>query len=177
MNQEHAGVIVCRATVVRAASYRDQLVRAELVDGVQWVLMAPHNHTDLVLFEEFVDDVRPVRHNVILLLWVAHHVSLHALNFIGRGRVTPHDVHAHLLDCVRDSAQGDPKRPLDLVNIFQLGNRITDSTVNAQDSVLVFLLKKGTKRHPFEQIIHLLEDTVWIVDILVEPLSALLTET
>ena len=42
---------------------------------------------------------------------------------------------------------------------------------------MVFLLQKGTKWHPFEQIIHLLEDTVRVVDILVEPLSALLTES
>jgi len=98
------------------------LVRAKLIDGIEWVLVAPHNHTDLILLEEFVDNVRSVRHDVILLLRVAHRVGLHALDFIGRSRVTPHDVHAHLLDCVRDCAQGDPQRSLYLVNVLELGN-------------------------------------------------------
>ena len=105
LDEQHARVVVCDAAVVGGGGDRDELVGAELVDGVQWVLVASHDHADLVLLEEFVHDVRAVGHYIILLLWITHSVSLHALNFIGSGRVTPHDVHAHLLDSVRDGSQ------------------------------------------------------------------------
>ena len=49
--------------------------------------------------------------------------------------------------------------------------------MNAQDTVLGELVRNDSaKRHPFEKIVHLLEDTVWIVDILVESLRTFLTE-
>ena len=82
--------------------------------------MAAHDHADLVLLEEFVDDVRAVGHYIILLLWITHHIRLHALNLIGSRRVTPHYVHAHLLHSVCDSSQSDSERSLYLINVLQL---------------------------------------------------------
>ena len=49
MNEEHAAVVAHGAAVVRARCDRDQLVSGELVDGIEWVLVRPHNHADLVL--------------------------------------------------------------------------------------------------------------------------------
>ena len=48
--------------------------------------------------------------------------------------------------------------------------------MNAQDSILVLLLQEGAQRHPLKQIIHLLEDTVWVVNIFIESLGTLLAE-
>ena len=80
--------------------------------------MTAHDHANLVVLEEFVNNVRPVRHNVILLLHVSHLICLHTLNLIRGGRVAPQDVHAHLLHSVCDAAQGDTKWPLNLVDVF-----------------------------------------------------------
>lgn len=49
--------------------------------------------------------------------------------------------------------------------------------MDAQDAVLGELVRNySAKRHPFEKIVHLLEDTVWIVDIFIESLRTFLTE-
>ena len=49
--------------------------------------------------------------------------------------------------------------------------------MDAQDTVLgEFVRNYSTKRHPFKKIVHLLEDTDWIVDILIESLGTFLTE-
>ena len=40
--------------------------------------MGTHEHANLVLLEEFVNDIRSVAHDVVLSLWVTHGVSLHA---------------------------------------------------------------------------------------------------
>ena len=122
MNQEHACVVVDGAAVVSAGSNCDQLVSAELVDRVQRVLVAPYDHADLILFQELVHNVWSVCHYVILLLGVPCVVSLHALNVIRGCGVTPHDVHAHLLNCVRDATKGHSERSLNFVDVFQLDN-------------------------------------------------------
>ena len=93
------------AAVVRARRNRQQLIRREFVNGVNRVLVGPDNHTNLVLFEELVHDIGPVAHDIVLLLGVPRCVSLHAEHFVTFGRVTPHDVHAHLLHCVRNVSQ------------------------------------------------------------------------
>lgn len=49
--------------------------------------------------------------------------------------------------------------------------------MDAEDSVLSqFISNNGTKGHPFKQVIHLLEDTFRVVNILIETLGAFLTE-
>ena len=82
--------------------------------------MASHNHAYLILLQELVNNVRAIRHYIILLLRVTHCISLHTLYFVRSSWVTPHDVHAHLLDRVSNSPQGDSKRSLDLVNVLKL---------------------------------------------------------
>ena len=98
--------------------------------------MGSHNHADLVLLKELVDDVRPVHHDVVVALWVADRVLLHAKNFIRQCRITPHDIHAHLLYLISDAAKLDAERPLNLVDVLKLHNRVTDSSVDAQDTIL-----------------------------------------
>ena len=139
--------------------------------------MGPDNHADLVLLKELVHDIWSVCHYVILSCRVSYCVSLHAWHFVGGRWITPQDVHAHLLDCVSDATESNSERPLDLVDIFKLYYRVSDTTMDAQDAILILLLKKGSEGHPFEQIIDLLEDTVGVVDILIEPLCTFLTET
>ena len=49
--------------------------------------------------------------------------------------------------------------------------------MDAEDAVLSqFVSDHGAEGHPFEQIVHFLEHTVWIVNILIETLGALLSE-
>lgn len=139
--------------------------------------MGPNNHADLVCLQEFIHDIWSVCHYVILTLRVPNCVRLHAQDVVGGRWITPHDVHAHLLDCVSDASEGDAERPLNLIDVLKLNYRVSNSTMDAQDAILVLLLQKGSQRHPFEQIIDLLEHTVGVVDILIEPLGTLLAET
>ncbi len=49
--------------------------------------------------------------------------------------------------------------------------------MNAQDSILSHLISNhGAKRHPFKQVVHLLEDRVWVIDVFVEALCTLLAK-
>jgi len=66
--------------------------------------MRTHDHSDLILLEELVNNVGSIAHDIVLLRWVSHYVHLHTKDFITGGRVTPHDIHAHLLDSVLDIA-------------------------------------------------------------------------
>ena len=69
-------------------------------------------------------------------MWIANRVLLHAKDFIRLRRIAPHDIHAHLLDLVGDAAKLDTERPLNLVDVLELHNRVTDASVDAQDAVL-----------------------------------------
>ena len=131
----------------------------------------------MVLLQELVDYVRPVAHYIVLLLGVADGVRDHAEDFVGGSGVGPHYVHAHLLDCIRDVAQVHPQRPLDLIDVLKFDNRVANTTMDAQDSILGHLIRDHrTQRHPLEQIVHFLEHTVSVVNVLVEPLCALLAK-
>ena len=120
--------------------------------------MAPDDHADLILLQELVNYVRSVSHYVILLLRIPHCVRLHALNVIRCCRITPHDVHTHLLNRVSDGAERDPQWPLNLVNILQLDDRVANASMNTQYAILVLLLEKSSKGHPLEQVVNLLEN-------------------
>lgn len=49
--------------------------------------------------------------------------------------------------------------------------------MDAQDSILGHLVcNHGTKRHPFKQVVHLLEDRVRVIDVFVEALGTLLAK-
>ena len=178
LDQQHAGVVIDSAAVVGAGGDGDQLICAELIDGLCWILVRAHNHRDLVLLEELINDIRAVAHNIVLFLRVARHVHLHAEDFIVGGRVTPHDVHAHLLHSVLDVAQCDPEWPLNLVNVFKPHDRVADAAMDAEDAILGLLVKDNcTERHPFKQVVHLLEHGAWLINVLAEALGALLAET
>lgn len=49
--------------------------------------------------------------------------------------------------------------------------------MDAKNAVLRLVVHDNcTERHPLEEVIHLLEHTAWVVDVLIESLSALLAE-
>lgn len=107
--------------------------------------MGAHNHADLVLLEEFVHDVRAVAHNVVSLGGVPDRVLLHSNDFIAGCGVGPHYVHAHLLDSVSDAAKSHAQRSLNLVNVLQFDDGVTDATMDTQDTILGhFVLNDGT---------------------------------
>ena len=107
--------------------------------------MGSHDHANRVLLKELVDDVGPVHHDVVASLWITDRVLLHAKNFIRLRRITPHDIHAHLLYLICDAAELDAERPLNLVNVLELHNRVANSSVDAQDAVLGhFVCNDGT---------------------------------
>ena len=82
--------------------------------------MRAHDHADLILFEELVDDVGTVAHDIVLLLRIADRILLHTEDFIGGSGVAPQNVHTHLLHCVGNVAQSDAQGSLNLVNVFKL---------------------------------------------------------
>ena len=50
--------------------------------------------------------------------------------------------------------------------------------MNTKDAILCqFVSDNGAERHPFKQVVHLLEDTLRIIDVLVESLCTFLTES
>ena len=50
--------------------------------------------------------------------------------------------------------------------------------MNAENAVPgCLVLDDSSEGHPLEQVVQLLENTVWLVDVLVEALSTFLTET
>ena len=140
--------------------------------------MRANDHANLVLLEEPVDDIRTVAHDVVDSGGIANGILLHAENFVRDSWITPKNIHAHLLNSVCDAAQVDSQRSLNLIDVVELGNRVTNSTVRAQDTILSqFILNDCAERHPFEQIIHFLEHTVWLINILVKSLGALLAKS
>ena len=178
LDNEHAGVVAHGCAVVSSGRDSDQLVCSELVNGVKRVLMGSNNHADVVLLQEFVDDIRAVRHDVVVLLRISDGVLLHTKVLISHGGIRPQDVHAHLLDGVCNASKVHFEWSLDLVDVLKLDNRVANSTVDAKNAVLRSLFANyETERHPFEHIVHLLEHTVWIINILIEPLSALLSKS
>ena len=140
--------------------------------------MRAYDHANLVLLEEPVDDIGTVAHDVVDSGRIANSVLLHAKNLVRNGWITPKNVHAHLLNSVCDVAQVNSQRSLNLIDVVELGNRVTNSTVRAQDTILSqFILNDCAERHPFEQVIHFLEYTVWLINVLVESLGALLAKS
>ena len=110
-------------------------------------------------------------------MWIADRVLLHAKDFIRLRRIAPHDIHAHLLYLISNAAKLDAKRPLNLVDVLELHNRVTDSSVDAQDTVLGhFVGNDGTKWHPLKQVVDFLKDTVRIFNVFVKSLDALLAK-
>ena len=139
--------------------------------------MRSDDHADLVLLEELVDDVRSVAHDIVLLLWVTNRILLHAKHFVGGSRITPEEIHAHLLNSISDVSKSDTKWSLNLVDILQLHNRVSNAAMHAQDPILSQLvLNDGTEGHPLEQVIHFLEDTFRVINAFIESLGALLSE-
>ena len=50
--------------------------------------------------------------------------------------------------------------------------------MDAKDAILSQLVSDdGTERHPLKQVVHLLEDTLRVIDVLIESLCALLAES
>lgn len=82
--------------------------------------MRAHDHADLILFEELVDDVGTVAHDIVLLLRIADRILLHTEDFIGGSGVAPQNVHTHLLHCVGNVAQSDAQGSLNFVNVLKL---------------------------------------------------------
>ena len=82
--------------------------------------MRAHDHADLILFEELVDDVGTVAHDIVLLLRIANRILLHTEDFIGGSGVAPQNVHTHLLHCVGNVAQSDAQGSLNFVNVLKL---------------------------------------------------------
>ena len=82
--------------------------------------MRAHDHADLILFEELVDDVGTVAHDIVLLLRIANRILLPTEDFIGGSWVAPQNVHTHLLHCVGNVAQSDAQGSLNLVNVLKL---------------------------------------------------------
>ena len=58
--------------------------------------MRAHDHADLILFEELVDDVGTVAHNIVLLLRIADRILLHAKDSYAIHSVLSRDYDVHL---------------------------------------------------------------------------------
>lgn len=67
---------------------------------------------------------------------------------------------------------------MDLVNVLKSDDRVTNAAVDAKNAILSLLVKdNSTERHPFKQVVHLLEHRAWLIDVFSKALCALLTET
>ena len=140
--------------------------------------MGSDDHTTVVGGEELLNNVFAVHHDVALLQWVSLYICMHTSHVICWAWVTPEEVHSHLLHSVSDASKCDLEWSLDLLNVFNLVDTVTDSTVDTEDLVVgLLVIYHGSKWHVLKDIVELVEKTVGVIDVLVEPLGALLTES
>ena len=148
-----------------------------MVYSIHALLVRANNHAELIDFEELFNLVGSIAHNVVLVLRVSHQVLMHAKLVFTLSWVTPEQVHCHLLHSVVNLTQINLQRSTDLFNVLQLLDCGPKATINTEDFVIGRLVANDSgKRKPLKQVIHLLENTVWLIDVLSETLGALLAE-
>ena len=131
-------------------------------------------HAELIDLEELFNLIWSVAHDVVLLLGVSNKIWMHAKQILSLCGVTPKQVHRHLLHSVVDLTEIDLQWTTDLLNVFEFHDRGSEASIDAEDTVVSRLVADdGTEWKPLEKIVHLLEDTVGLIDVFAEAHGAL----
>ena len=138
--------------------------------------MGTNHHAQVVALEETIQVVWAEVDDVILLLWVSHVVMLEAILLLCLMRVRPEQVEDLLVVLGMISTKLDLKWSLDLLNALNVLNGWTNTSMAAEDALLL-ISYNGCERHLLESLIDLGEDTVGVVDVFSESLSALVTKS
>ena len=175
---ERGCIVLARTTVVGAGGDGDHLVGGILLDGVLWVLVGPDDHADMVGGQELLYHVLAVHHDVALLVGVSQGVGVHACHVIIWAWVTPEKIHSHLLCCVIDVSKSNLEWPLDLLNILNLVDTVSNASMDTHDLVAaLFVIDDGSQGHVLKHIVEFVEHAAWLVDLFIEPGGALLTKS
>ena len=178
LHDHEGGVVHVGAAVVGAAADRPALARRKtIVQTSSADLVGAEHNLELVDLEEFLNDVRSIHADVVLLERVAHRVRHDAHRvFVGRG-VGPKQVHCRLLHFTVDLAEGDLKWTLNLLNVFDFLNGRADTCVNAEDFVVgAAVVNDAGERHVLKHVIQAVEHTRSVIYVFVEAALTLLTQ-
>ena len=137
--------------------------------------MRPDHHAQVVSLEERVNIIRAEVHHVVLLLRVSHVVVLEPTLFLGFVRVAPKKIKDFLVVLRVVLSKLDFEWSLDLLDTLDILDCRADTSMAAEDSLLL-ISDNGCKRHLLKGLIDFRENTVWVIDVLAESFSALVTE-
>ena len=137
--------------------------------------MRPDHHAQVVSLEERVNIIRAEVHHVVLLLRVSDIVVLEPTLFLGFVGVAPQKIEDFLVVLRVILSKLDFEWSLDLLDTLDILDSRADTTVAAEDSLLL-ISDNGCKRHLLEGLIDFRENTVWVINVLAESFSALVTE-
>ena len=89
LEDQEGGVVVMSSSVIRGTGKGDQLCRCKAIYAILAVLMCPHDNREVIGLQEFLNLIRAIDHNVVLLLRVSLHVLLKTEYILKFRWVTP----------------------------------------------------------------------------------------
>ena len=103
---------------------------------------------------------------------------MHTQDVIIDCRITPQEIHRHLLSLVVNLAKGDLQRSLDFLNIFDFLEGGADTSMHTKDLIVgALIIHDSCQGEVLKHVIKLLENTIGVVDIFSETSIALLAQS
>ena len=99
--------------------------------------MGSNHHTEVVSLEERVQIVWSKVDNVVLFLWIPNVVVLKSTNLLTFMWITPEQVNNLLVVITHHVSKLNFERSLDFLNAFNICDRWTETSVAAEDSLLL----------------------------------------
>lgn len=138
--------------------------------------MRTNHHAEIVPLKERVQVVWAEVHDVVLLLGVSYVVMLEPTHLLALMRVTPKQIDHFLMVLDVVGAELDLEWPLDFLDAFDIGDGGAESSMATEDPLLL-ICYDGSKRKVVEGVVDFREARVGVVDVLAEPLRALITKS
>ena len=144
---QHGSSVLVAAAVVCRGEDSEEAAAGKALEAVHDALVSAQDEVDLVVLEEGLDAVGSKLHNIAGSVGVTHEVGLDTELAVAVSWVTPKNVdHELLFD--RGNLMDDLERPLDLLDLLQAHQGASDTSVQADDSVLDRTATRG--RHSLE---------------------------
>ena len=123
------------SAIISGRENREEASTSESLKTVHDTLVSTQNEIDFIIFEEGLHSIRAELHNISSTVWISHKVWLDAQFTVAVCWVTPENIHNELL---LDGGyfMDDFKRPSDLFNLLQTDECASNSSVEADNSVL-----------------------------------------
>ena len=138
--------------------------------------MRPNDHTEIVPLQERVQVVNTEVDNIILFLRISDVIVLEPSYVFALMRITPKKIDNFLVVVHLIRAQFYFKRSLDLFDTLDISNSWTNATVATKDPLLL-VSDYSCKWQIVKSIIDFGKTTVWIINVFIESLGALISES